>query len=60
MKKTQKFESLSEGKFRTAENLELKSVTGGGPVILDTVTVTPSGSYNDHQDYPIDRGALEE
>lgn len=56
MKKTAKFESLSEGKFRTAEARELRGVAGGD-VILDTVTVTSSGSYNDHQDYPIDRGA---
>jgi hypothetical protein len=56
MKKTQKFESLSERKFRTAEARELRSVMGSA-VVLDTLTVTDSGSVNDHQDYPIDRGA---
>ncbi len=57
-----KFESLKDAKFRTVENQELKSITGGLAMdqIADTITVTPSGSSNDHQDYPIDRAALEE
>jgi len=57
MKKTQRFESLREAKFRTAESKELKSVTGGMVSdIADTITIYASGgSANDHQDYPIDR-----
>ena len=62
MKKTQRFESWTLAKFQTAETKELKSVTGGlvRDVILDTVTVYSDGtSANDHQDYPIDKGAEE-
>jgi hypothetical protein len=58
MKKTLVFERLTEEKFRTTELSELKNVTGGLAVdlIMDTITVTDSGSHNDGQQYPIDKG----
>jgi hypothetical protein len=63
MKKTLKFESLKDAKFRTAESRELQSVTGGLAMdsIADTITIySDNTSANDHQDYPIDKGKLEE
>jgi hypothetical protein len=63
MKKTTKFESLNDAKFRTAESRELKSVTGGLVMdsMADTITIYGDGSSaNDGQSYPIDRGKLEE
>lgn len=62
MKKTRKFESLTEAKFRTLEIAELKSVTGGmvSDLNADTITIYSNGTTaNDGQQYPIDRAADE-
>jgi hypothetical protein len=48
MKKTSKFESLQDGKFRTLENKELKSLTAGqANASLNTITVYSDNTTKD-------------
>jgi hypothetical protein len=49
MKKTAKFESVKEAKFRTLENEELKSLTGGLVMdsSLNTITIYSDNTSKD-------------
>lgn len=58
----QQIRELDGPKFRTTEIKELRLVTGGlaSDLNTDTITVTPSGSQNDGDRYPIDRGEVDQ